>query len=57
MLKVYASMVAAENADLGTQIKGLGELLSTQWLPMVAITLVIVAIYQIPIYIRMTSED
>ena len=57
LLKVYASIVAVENADLGTQIKALGELFSTQWIPMVAITFVVVAIYQIPIIIRMASED
>ena len=57
MLKFFASKVAVADADLGTQIKALGELFSTQWAPMVAIALVVVAIYQIPILIRMTSED
>lgn len=57
LLKAYASMLAVENADLGTQIKALGEMFSTQWVPMVAIALVVVAIYQIPIFIRMASED
>lgn len=57
LLKVYSSKVAVENADLGTQIKALGELFSTQWVPMVAIALVVVVIYQTPIFIRMVSED
>ena len=57
MLKIFASKVAVADADLGTQIKALGELFSTQWAPMIAIALVVVAIYQFPILIRMTSED
>ena len=57
LLKVYSSKVAVENADLGMQIKSLGELFSTQWAPMVAIALVVVVIFQIPIFIRMASED
>ena len=57
LLKVYASKVAVEGADFGMQLKTLGELFSTQWIPMVAIALVIVVIYQVPIFIRMASED
>ena len=57
LLKVYASKVAIEGADLGMQLKDLGNLFSVQWIPMVAIALVIVAIYQVPIFIRMASED
>lgn len=57
LLKVYAAKVAVEGADLGTQIKLLGELFTTHWAPMVAIALVVMAIYQIPIFIRMASED
>ena len=57
LLKVYASKVAIEGADLGMQLKYLGNLFSVQWIPMVAIALVIVAIYQVPIFIRMASED
>lgn len=56
-LKIYATKVAVEGADLGTQIKALGDLFSTQWIPMVAIALVVVAIYQVPIFIRMASDD
>lgn len=57
LLKVFSSTVAVKNADLATQIKTLGELFSTQWVPMVGIALVVVAIFQIPIFIRMASED
>ena len=57
LLKIYAHMVAVEGADLGTQIKALSDLFSYQWIPMLAITIVIVAIYQVPIFIRMASED
>ncbi len=57
LLKVYASNVAVKNADLATQIRTLGELFSTQWIPMVGIALVVVVIFQIPIFIRMASED
>ncbi len=57
LLKVYSSNVAVKNADLATQIRTLGELFSTQWVPMVGIALVVVVIFQIPIFIRMASED
>lgn len=57
LLKVFSSTVAVKNANLATQIKTLGELFSTQWVPMVGIALVVVAIFQIPIFIRMASED
>ena len=57
LLKIYASKVAVVGDDLGIQIKALWELFSTQWGPMVAIALVVVVIYQIPIFIRMASED
>lgn len=57
LLKVYSSNVAVKNADLATQIRTLGELFSTQWVPMVGIAFVVVVIFQIPIFIRMASED
>lgn len=57
LLKVYSSEVAVGGADFGTQIKALCGLLSTQWVPMLAFTFVVVAIYQIPIFVRMASED
>lgn len=56
-LKIYVSNVAAEGANLGTQINALVDLFSVQWLPMIAIALVIIVIYQLPIFIRMASED
>lgn len=57
LLKVYATKMAVEGAELGTQIKALGELFSAEWIPMVAFAIVVVAIYQVPIFIRMASED
>ncbi len=56
-LKIYVSNVAAEGANLGTQINALVDLFSVQWLPMIAIALVVIVIYQLPIFIRMASED
>lgn len=56
-LKIYVSNVAAEGANLGTQINVLVDLFSVQWLPMIAIALVIIVIYQLPIFIRMASVD
>ena len=57
LLKVYASKVAAVGVDLKSQISALGALFPSQWLPIIAISLVIVFIYQLPIFIRMASED
>lgn len=56
-LKIYASNVVADGSNLGTQINALVDLFSVQWLPMIAIALVIIVIYQLPIFIRMASED
>lgn len=58
-LKIYANEIVTPitKADLGMQIQALGDLLPTHWPPMIAIALIIVAIYQIPIFIRMASED
>lgn len=56
-LKIYASNVVADGSNLGTQINALVDLFSVQWLPMIAIALVVIVIYQLPIFIRMASED
>lgn len=56
-LKIFASKVAVEKSDLGTQIKSLGDLFTTYWLPMIAIALIIIAIFQLPIFIRMASDE
>lgn len=56
-LKIYASNVVADGSNLGTHINALVDLFSVQWLPMIAIALVIIVIYQLPIFIRMASED
>lgn len=55
LLKVYASRITG--ADLKTQIAALGDLFPSQWLSIIAIAAVIIAIYQIPIFIRMTSDE
>lgn len=56
-LKIYAFNVVADGSNLGTQINALVDLFSVQWLPMIAIALVVIVIYQLPIFIRMASED
>ena len=56
-LKIFSKTVTVEGADLGGQIIALGSLFSTQWYTMIPIALIVVIIYQIPIFIRMSSED
>ena len=56
-LKFFSKTVTVEGADLGGQIIALGNLFSTQWYTMIPIALIVVIIYQIPIFIRMSSED
>ena len=56
-LKIFSKSVTVEGADLGDQIIALGSLFSTQWYTMIPIALIVVIIYQIPIFIRMSSED
>lgn len=58
-LKIYANEIveSVTKADLGMQIHALGNLFSTYWFTMTALLLVIIAIYQIPIIIRMMSEN
>ena len=53
-LKVF---VKSSHSDLGKQIGYLGDIWSTHWLLMIAFALVIVVIYQIPIFVRMASDD
>lgn len=56
-LKIFSKTVTVEGADLGGQIIALGSLFSTQWYTMIPIALIVVIIYQIPIFVRMSSED
>ena len=58
-LKIYANEIVTSitESDLGMQIQALGNLFPTHWLSMVAIALLVIVIYQIPIFIRMASED
>lgn len=58
-LKIYANEIVTTitESDLGMQIQALGNLFPTHWLPIIAVALVIVIIFQIPIFTRMASED
>ena len=60
-LKIYFNeiIVLAENAEhnLGLQVKALCELFTSHWVPMLLICLIVIAIYQIPIFDRMASEE
>ncbi len=56
-LKVFVKEMASSHSDLGKQIGYLGDIWSTHWLLMIAFALVIVVIYQIPIFVRMASDD
>ena len=52
-----ADKVGAHTSDLGSQLRGLTDLLPTNWFPMVLVCLLVIAIYQTPIFVRMTSDD
>ena len=52
-----ADKVGAHTSDLGSQLRGLTDLLPTNWFPMVLVCLLVMAIYQTPIFIRMASDD
>ena len=58
-LKIYANEIVTSitKSDLGMQIQSLGNLFPTHWLPITVIALIIVGIYQIPIIVKMASED
>lgn len=60
-LKIYESEIigkAGESAhNLGLQIKILGEMFPTNWFSMLMICVLVIAIYQIPIFVRMASEE
>lgn len=49
--------VGAQASDLGLQLRGLAEIFNTSWLPMVLLCLLVIVIYQAPIFVRMASDD
>lgn len=60
-LKLYESVIVEKVGDsahnLGMRLQTLGEMFSENWLPMVLICLLVIAIYQLPIILRMASDD
>ena len=50
-------MTERGHPDLGMQINALGALFPTHWLTMSVIALIVIVIFQLPIFIRMVSED
>ena len=60
-LKIYESVIIERVGDsahnLGMRLQSLGELFSENWLPMVLICVLIIVIYQLPIFLRMASEE
>ena len=56
-LKLYADEVAAGGADLAAQMQALASLFPSQWLPLTALALGVVALFLVPIFIKMSSEE
>ena len=60
-LKLYESVIVEKVGDsahnLGMWLQTLGEMFSENWLPMVLICVLIIAIYQLPIFLRMASDE
>lgn len=58
-LKIYANEIVTSinESDLGMQVRALWDLFSTHWFSMITIVLVVIAIFQIPILVRMMSEN
>lgn len=52
-----ADKVGGQTSDLGSQLCGLSEIFNTSWLPMVLLCLLVIVIYQTPIFFRMASDD
>lgn len=58
-LKIFESDFVAFAGDahnLGLQIKAIGEVIANHWLPMIFVALLVVTIFQIPIFVKMASE-
>lgn len=56
-LKIFIRGSSADGKDLGEQIRALCDLFSAQRVAMIVVAVVIIIIYQIPIFIRMASEE
>ena len=60
-LKIYESVIIERVGDsahnLGMRLQSLGELFSENWIPMVLLCVIVIAIYQLPIFLRMASDD
>ena len=60
-LKIYESEIIEKVGNsahnLGIRLQTLGEIFSVNWLMMVLIGVLIIAIYQLPIFLRMASEE
>ncbi len=50
-------MVGDATNNLGLRLHALSDLFATNWLPMVLICVLVVAIYETPIFVRMASEE
>lgn len=60
-LKIYEGVMAERTGgsahNLGMRLQTLGDMFSENWLPMVLICVLIIVIYQLPIFLRMASEE
>lgn len=60
-LKLYESAIVERVGDsahnFGLRLQTLGEMFSENWLPMVLRCVLIIVIYQLPIFLRMVSDD
>lgn len=55
--KDIIGMVGDTTNNLGMRLHALSDLFATNWLPMVLICVLVVAIYETPIFVKMASED
>ena len=55
--KLLVVISRARPSGFGSQLRGFTDLLPTNWFPMVLVCLPVIAIYQTPIFVRMTSDD
>ncbi len=60
-LRVYKSdidaMVGTASHNLEMRMQTLGDLFATHWLPMILIGILIIVVFQAPIFARMASDD
>lgn len=61
LLQIYSNEITSLNAasvhNLALQLHLLANLFSAHWLPMSLIALLVIAVFQLPIVLRMTSES